>query len=59
MRCHCLLRAWYTPQHWQDRFVVVRQNFLYAFHNANDPLPTKVIFLEGCFIEVRVRFLVG
>ena len=37
---------------------MVKQNFLYTFHSKNDILPTKVIFLEGCFIEVRTGLCV-
>eukprot|EP00475_Leptophrys_vorax_P033277 TRINITY_DN5207_c0_g1_i1.p1 TRINITY_DN5207_c0_g1~~TRINITY_DN5207_c0_g1_i1.p1 ORF type:complete len:470 (+),score=133.24 TRINITY_DN5207_c0_g1_i1:1404-2813(+) len=35
----------------KKRWVVLRDNFLYAFKSPKDRKPNAVIFLEGCFVE--------
>lgn len=37
------------------RWFAIRDNFLFSFRNRDDPQPSSVTFLEGCFVESKVR----
>eukprot|EP00808_Paulinella_micropora_P004952 g2499.t1 len=35
-----------------ERWWVLRRNFLYIYKNKSDDRPSRVIFLDGCYIEI-------